>query len=153
MCITKLLKHPECGHWSCEIKEPCKEGRDFSNCPSFKNGIARNPAIYPQETAKEKTCPKCDKKDDYDGKKTRMIKKTVHATKIGYGPNVSYHLQASPPYFLHFELRDSRDLFRDSNSQFTRDILTLSFSGRTAGLTSGGKPRGMGQRRNQKRYH
>ena len=60
-------------------------------------GIARNPAKYPQELAKEKTCPKCDKKDDYDGKKIRMIKKTVHATKFGFGPSVSHLLRATFP--------------------------------------------------------
>lgn len=51
--------------------------------------MARNPAKYSKEMAKEKTCPKCDKKDDYDGKKIRMIKKTVHATKFGFGPSRS----------------------------------------------------------------
>ena len=89
MCITKLSKHAGCGHWSCSIEKPCKEGRDFSNCPSFTKGIARNVAKYPQELAKEKTCPKCDKKDDYDGKKIRMVKGTVHAMKFGFGPSVS----------------------------------------------------------------
>ncbi|CAF9916740.1 hypothetical protein IMSHALPRED_003281 [Imshaugia aleurites] len=91
MCTTKLSKHPKCGHWSCEIKDPCKEGRDFSNCRSFTNGVARkwNSAKYPQEMAKEKTCPKCDKEDDYDGKKIRMVKKSVHATKVGCGPSRS----------------------------------------------------------------
>lgn len=89
MCIAKLSKHAGCGHWSCSIEKPCKEGRDFSNCPSFVKGIARNAAKYPQELAKEKTCPKCDKKDDYDGKKIRMVKGTVHATKFGFGPSVS----------------------------------------------------------------
>lgn len=106
MCITKLSKHSDCGHWSCEIKEPCKEGRDFSNCSSFTNGVARNAAKYAQELAKEKTCPKCDKNDDYDGKKIRMVKATVHATKFGFGPNVSHHLRANSSRFvLHFELR------------------------------------------------
>ena len=93
MCITKLLKHPNCGHWSCEITKSCKEGRNFSNCPSFTTGAARRPAQYQEKIAKEKTCPKCDKKDDYDGKKIRMIKKSVHATKFGLGPNVSNHLR------------------------------------------------------------
>ncbi|KAF6228155.1 hypothetical protein HO133_007885 [Letharia lupina] len=50
---------------------------------------ARNAAKYAQELAKEKTCPKCDKNDDYDGKKIRMVKATVHATKFGFGPNKS----------------------------------------------------------------
>ncbi len=92
MCITKFSKHTECGHWSCEIIQPCKEGRNFSNCPSFTKGTARNPAKYPQEQAKEKTCPKCDKNDDYDGKKIRMVKGSIHATKLGFGPNVSHLL-------------------------------------------------------------
>lgn len=96
MCVTKFSKHPKCGHWSCEIKEPCQEGRDFFNCPSFNNGRARNPAKHSQETAKENTCPKCDKNNEYDGKKIRMIGKTVHATKIGFGPSVSHLLQTIP---------------------------------------------------------
>ena len=106
MCITKLSRHPGCGHWSCEIIEPCKEGRDFSNCPSFTTGKARNPAKYPQESAKEKTCPKCDKKDDYDGKKIRMVKGTAQATKFGLGPSVSHllqdHFQVFPPVCTAF---------------------------------------------------
>lgn len=116
MCITKLSKHPKCGHWSCEIKEPCKEGRDFSNCSSFTNGKARNAAKYPQELAKEKTCPKCNKNNEYDGKKIRMVKGSVHATKIGFGPSVSCLLRPfpfCPCCIFKFGERDSWDLFTD----------------------------------------
>ena len=62
--------------------------------------MARNAAKYPQEMAKEKTCPKCDKKDDYDGKKIRMVKGSVNATKFGCGPSVSLSSPSLPSLFV-----------------------------------------------------
>ena len=156
MCITKLSRHPACGHWSCEIIEPCKEGRNFSNCPSFTTGKARKPAKYPQESAKENTCPKCDQKDDYDGKNIRMVKGTVHATKFGLGPSVSYLLQdrCSMPLSLfvrHLELRDWSRLSRTVQQPrygSQREILTeQTFRGQTAGLIWAGNRGSMSQRR------
>lgn len=107
MCVTKLSKHPGCGHWSCAIEAPCKEGRDFSNCPSFTTGAARKPAKYQRELAKEGTCPKCDQKDNYDGKKIRMVKGTAHATKLGCGPSVSHLLQAFSSYLYYILSRET----------------------------------------------
>ncbi len=146
MCITKLSKHSACGHWSCEIKTPCKEGRNFSNCPSFTEGKARNAAKHPQELAKEKTCPKCDKKDDYDGKKIRMVKGSVNATKFGCGPSVSL---SSPPC-LYYVTGPVWRLGFDRKG----DVLTSeAFRGRTLGLLWERRRGSMGQRRNQVRWN
>ena len=37
--------------------------------------------------ADEKQCPKCDKGDDYDGEKIRMIKQFQYGGRFGLGPN------------------------------------------------------------------
>ena len=86
MCITTFYKSPTCEHWWAEILKPCKKGRDFSNCPSFRNGMARNPRKYPRYKAEKDSCPKCDKEDDYDGDKVRVIKKVYRGFRFGLGP-------------------------------------------------------------------
>ena len=88
MCITKFEKH-ECGHLSTQIIAPCKNDRNFTNCPSFYNGKARNPSKYPQVKTDKKDCPKCDKKDDYDRNLIRMVTGVKGATRFGFGPSKS----------------------------------------------------------------
>lgn len=87
MCTAKMIKHPVCKHWSCELVWPCAEGKNLKNCPRFKKGLCNNPSKYPSEMADEKECPKCDKKDEYDSEKVRMIKNFQYGGRIGLGPN------------------------------------------------------------------
>ena len=87
MCTTKFYKGPKCGHWWSELVTPCAEGRNFGNCPSFENGKARRLGSAPQAMAPEKSCPKCDKKNDYDGKKLRMISGVRKGIRVGMGPS------------------------------------------------------------------
>lgn len=87
MCTTKFSKHPKCKHWSTEILNPCEEGKNFGNCKSFEEGRARNPKSCPREMAKEGECPKCDKKDDYDGDQIRMVKNVEYGYRFGLGPS------------------------------------------------------------------
>lgn len=89
MCTAKLLKSPTCNHWWAEILKSCGEGKNFGNCPSFADGRARLPRDHPRYKAEKKTCPKCDKKDDYDGDKIRIIKGVQYDYKIGTGPSKS----------------------------------------------------------------
>ena len=89
MCTAKVLKSSTCEHWWAEILDPCAEGRHFSNCPTFQDGKARSLKSNPWSKAEEKTCPKCDKKDDYDGEKIRMVKSIQHGYRLGSGPSKS----------------------------------------------------------------
>ncbi len=84
-----MLKSPSCNHWWAEILTPCSEGKNFSTCASFQNGKARSPQNHPIYKAEAKTCPKCDKKDDYDGEKIRMIKGVMNGYRCGTGPSKS----------------------------------------------------------------
>ncbi len=88
MCYTKYFKHPKCGCWSVKLSKPCKKGRNFSNCPTFENGIARNPKYHPREEADKGTCPKHDKKGA-NRKKVQMVSGVKHGFKWGRGPNES----------------------------------------------------------------
>lgn len=89
MCTARMLKSPTCNHWWAEILTPCGEGKNFNTCPSFVNGKARLPRDHPQYKAEKNTCPKCDKKDDYDGEKIRVVKGTRNGCKYGSGPSKS----------------------------------------------------------------
>lgn len=89
MCTAKMLKSPTCEHWWAEILKPCAEDRHFGNCPSFQNGKVRNLKNNPWSKAEGKACPKCDKKDDYDGDKIRMVKTIQRGYRMGVGPNKS----------------------------------------------------------------
>lgn len=89
MCTSKLLKSPSCEHWWAEILKPCAEDRNFGNCSSFENGKVRNLKSNPWQKAEEKSCPRCDKKDDYDGDKIRMVKGIQQGYKWGTGPSKS----------------------------------------------------------------
>ena len=80
---------------------PCAEGRNFSNCPSFANGKARRPESLKRSHAPEKSCPKCDKKDNYDGNTTRMVKDVRQGIKVGTGPS-----RSDPGVDMCFESRE-----------------------------------------------
>lgn len=68
---------------------PCGEGKNFSTCKSFENGIARRLKDNPCYRAAANTCPKCDKKDDYDGDKIRIVKGVKYGARFGLGPSKS----------------------------------------------------------------
>lgn len=89
MCTTKMLECPTCNHWWAEILVPCAEGRGFNNCPSFQNGKARSHNNHPKEMAGADSCPKCNKDDDYDGNKIRMVKNVSQGFRFGLGPSKS----------------------------------------------------------------
>ena len=86
MCYTKYFKHPKCGCWSVKISKPCKKGRNFQNCPTFENGIARNPKNHPREVAKKGKCPWHNKKGA-NRKKEQMVSGVKRGVKWGLGPN------------------------------------------------------------------
>lgn len=88
MCYTKYFKHPKCGCWSVKLAKPCKKGRNFTNCPTFRNGIARNPKYHPAEEANKGKCPKHDKKGA-NRKKVQMVSGVEHGFRWGRGPNES----------------------------------------------------------------
>ncbi len=89
MCTAKIFKSPTCNHWWSEILKPCGEGKNFNTCASFENGIARLPRDHPRYKAEKNTCPKCDKKDDYDGGKIRIVKDVRYGYKVGTGASKS----------------------------------------------------------------
>lgn len=85
MCWTKSWKSFPCKHQWVSLEKPCAEGKNFSNCKSFENRHARSPRMIYRAPAG--SCPKCDKKDDYDGNKIRMVKAIKRGTKLGTGPS------------------------------------------------------------------
>lgn len=85
MCRTKGWKSAKCGHKWFTLTAPCAEGKNFSNCMSFELQQARQPKKIHIAPAGE--CPKCDKKDDYDGDTVRLVKSTKRGTKFGTGPS------------------------------------------------------------------
>ena len=89
MCTAKVLRSTTCEHRWAEIIKPCAEDRNFGNCPSFEDGKARSRTNNPWYKAAENTCPKCDKKDDYDGDKIRMVKGVQQGYRVGTGPSKS----------------------------------------------------------------
>lgn len=89
MCTTKFWRGPKCCHTWAEIVKPCAEKKNFSNCPSFTNGKARKAEGLKTSLAPAKSCPKCDKKDKYDGDKIRMVKggEMQYGCRLGLGPS------------------------------------------------------------------
>lgn len=87
MCTSQFWKSSSCGHLWVELKNPCGEGKNISNCRSFQDGRARNPLGLKCKWANEDSCPKCDKKDDYDGNKIRMVSSITPGLKCGIGPS------------------------------------------------------------------
>ena len=88
MCYTKFFKHPKCGCWSVKISKPCKKGRNFQNCPTFENGIARNPKNHPRQLAEKGKCPWHNKKGA-NRKKEQMVSGVKRGVRWGRGPNES----------------------------------------------------------------
>ena len=87
MCLVKQWESRPCRHRWVSLEKPCATDRNFSNCPSFSNKVARPESrIYIPPAG---SCPKCDKKDDYDGEKVRMVDATVRGVKYGTGPSKS----------------------------------------------------------------
>ena len=64
------------------ITQVCGDGKGFNNCDSFK-GQTRWVKDLPLSRAPPASCPHCDKGDDYDGNKYRMVKGIN--TGLGYG--------------------------------------------------------------------
>lgn len=64
---------------------PCAKDKNFGNCKSFEDRRARPETRF--KWAVPGKCPKCDLKDDYDGNKTRVIKKIDLGLKLGQGPS------------------------------------------------------------------
>lgn len=81
MCTTNHFKSRACQHAWMTIKKPCAEGKNFSNCESFKDGRARRPPP-PRQWAPPGSCPRCDLKGDYDTDTTRVVKKIVTGFKL-----------------------------------------------------------------------
>ena len=84
MCKARLWQSLACRHIWAAITKPCSDGKGFENCDSFK-GQTRWMKDLPLSRAPPAVCPKCDKKDDYDGNKFRMVKGIASGMGIGYG--------------------------------------------------------------------
>lgn len=89
MCKVQIWKSPACDHLWITLAIPCEEGRNIDNCPTFYDLKVR-----PQEEAfaawaAPESCPRCGKKDDYDGSQIRLIRKAEAGMKFGDGPSRS----------------------------------------------------------------
>ncbi|KAK2766242.1 acetate non-utilizing protein 9 [Arachnomyces sp. PD_36] len=81
MCNVIRWKSPSCKHRWITIVQPCAADRGFNNCPNFASPTSRTRTLLSQQ-ALPKSCPICDLKGDYDGNKTRIIKKEVRGVSI-----------------------------------------------------------------------
>lgn len=74
-----------------ELKKPCGQGYNLSNCKKFAqgqpNGAASWPALSPVKWAPRGNCPRCDKHSKYDMDKVRMIRVRAVGWKAGLGPS------------------------------------------------------------------
>ncbi len=86
MCSVQYWRSPNCSHRWMTIKKPCAEGRNFSNCPSFEDRKARL-ASTRGRWAPRGSCPKHDKKGDYDTDTMRVISKVTYGVRLGDGPS------------------------------------------------------------------
>ncbi|OCK81491.1 hypothetical protein K432DRAFT_16004 [Lepidopterella palustris CBS 459.81] len=77
MCTCKHYTSPTCNHTWLELVNPCKPGRNLSNCPRFQDGsmtFVRSLPPFEKRTTPDDCCPQCHL-PYYDGKATRMIRK------------------------------------------------------------------------------
>lgn len=81
MCTTNYFKSRACQHAWMTIKKPCAEGKNFSNCESFKDGRARA-RTPPGQWAPPKSCPWCDLKGAYDANTTRVVTKVTTGVRL-----------------------------------------------------------------------
>lgn len=89
MCKVQIWRSKTCPHRWISLTKPCGEGKNISNCPAFTNGKARPTKEACAALAPPKSCPHCDKKDEYDGNRIRMIKSLEYGVKFGEGPSRS----------------------------------------------------------------
>ena len=90
MCKTQTWESRACGHKWTVLTKPCGEGKNISNCPTFEDLKVRPSVERRAATAASKSCPHCDKKDDYDGSQIRMIENPpTYGIKFGRGASRS----------------------------------------------------------------
>jgi hypothetical protein len=85
MCTATAFKSHTCSHKWLTINLPCGPGMGFDNCLrhafSGQTGIFGGPKFIP---APAHSCPTCNKKDQYDGNKTRMVLRRMDMFGTGY---------------------------------------------------------------------
>ena len=84
MCTSKFLQGYACIHTWAEIVTPCAEGKGFSNCSTFTDGMIHKRSGLRRSIAPKESCPICDKKGEYDGNKMRTIKSTSYGGVGGF---------------------------------------------------------------------
>src|SRR5579862_1714183 len=88
MCAVCLYRSPTCPHRWLTIQNPCAPSRNFSNCPSLKDGALHildfNGKGARYVLAVPKSCPSCDK-GNYDSDTTRMVVRIRHGVRVGVG--------------------------------------------------------------------
>ena len=87
MCTVHFWKSHTCRHRWMTIQTPCAEGRNFSNCPSFKDGKARRrtPFLW----APAGSCPQHDENCNYNFDTVRILGKGTRGVRIGRGPSLT----------------------------------------------------------------
>ena len=72
MCQTSLLVSTTCTHAWMALAHPCAPGNHLGNCPIINSHgvMGRGP---PRPNRVGKSCPECDRDNDYDGDYLRMI--------------------------------------------------------------------------------
>ena len=83
MCQTAFHTSPTCPHSWATLEVPCHKDHNFNTCPTFNNGILRPGNQLRSTLAEPKTCPVCDKGNDYDGEKLRVVKGVVDGYRWG----------------------------------------------------------------------
>ena len=72
MCKTVLFTSTTCSHAWMTLSYPCGPGANLSTCHRIAYGMTL-PGNPPKEVRVAKSCPECDRNNEYDGDHTRMI--------------------------------------------------------------------------------
>ncbi|KAI1501690.1 hypothetical protein F5X99DRAFT_408709 [Biscogniauxia marginata] len=89
MCHVAHFRSRNCGHHWLTIAQPCAPGRGFDTCPTFRDGVAREPA---PEIAVSGPCPACcccgaGAGAVYDRNAVRMVTEIKRRWRWGLGPS------------------------------------------------------------------
>ncbi|KAI0396096.1 hypothetical protein F5Y17DRAFT_456417 [Xylariaceae sp. FL0594] len=96
MCYTIHYTSRDCGHHWLAIQQPCWPGYGFNHCPTFGDGVAREPSPEYEVPGR---CPACSSSSSstrghgygygcgYDANLVRMIVDVRDRCRLGVGPS------------------------------------------------------------------
>jgi hypothetical protein len=89
MCTATLYRNHDCGHRYLALDTPCAPGMNLLTCPMFQPGATTRTSRFPpflDRQAPRHSCPRCDKKGNYDFEFLRAVQARRYGKRIGMGP-------------------------------------------------------------------